>query len=57
MEKFKVDFSQGYASRERKTLSGNTKISRYTIFTDTIGLNVFTETGVIFLTENNSEVV
>ena len=57
MEKFKVEFSQGYASRERKTLSGNTKISRYTIFTDTIGLKVFTETGVIFLTENNSEVV
>ena len=57
MEKFKVDFSQGYASRERKTLSGNTKISRYIIFTDTIGLKVFTETGVIFLTENNSEVV
>lgn len=57
MEKFKVDFSQGYASRKRKTLSGNTKISRYTIFTDTIGLKVFTETGVIFLTENNSEVV
>ena len=51
MEKFKVDFSQGYASRERKTLN------RYTIFTDTIGLKVFTETGVIFLTENNSEVV
>lgn len=57
MEKFKVDFSQGYASRERKTLKGNTKISRYKIFTDTMGLKIFTETGVVFLTEQNSEVV
>lgn len=57
MEKFKVDFAQGYASRERKTIGGRTKIDRFKIFTDTKGLKIFTRTGVVFLTEENAEVV
>lgn len=57
MEKFKVDFAQGYASRERKTIGGRTKIDRFKIFTDTKGLKIFTRTGVVFLTEENAEVI
>lgn len=47
-EKFKVDFSRGVA------ISNNTE---FEIFTDTKGLKVFTNQGVVFLTEKNAEVL
>ena len=55
--KFKVDFALGVARLERTTKGGNKKVSNFTIFTDTMGLKVFTRDGVVFLTEKNSEVL
>lgn len=55
--KFKVDFALGFARLERTTKGGNKKVSNFTIFTDTMGLKVFTREGVVFLTEENSEVL
>lgn len=55
--KFKVDFALGVARQERITKGGNIKVSNFTIFTDTMGLKVFTREGVVFLTEENSEVL
>ena len=57
MEKFKINFALGVATQERTTKGGNKKISNFAIFTDTMGLKVFTRSGVVFLTEENSEVL
>ncbi len=47
-EKFKVDFSKGVA------INNNTE---FEIYTDTKGLKIFTNKGVVFLTEKNAEVM
>lgn len=55
--KFKIDFAFGIARQERITKGGNKKTSNFKIFTDTMGLKIFTRDGVVFLTEENSEVL
>lgn len=53
MEKiYKIDFSNGTAVEKTKS-----RINRYIIFTDIKGLKIFTRQGVVFLTEQNSEVL
>lgn len=46
--KFKIDFSKGVAK------INNTE---FEIFTDIKGLKIFTKSGVVFLTEQNAEVM
>lgn len=46
--KFKIDFAKGVATYNN---------INFDIFTDTIGLKVFTGNGVVFLTEKNAEVL
>lgn len=47
-EKFKIDFSKGVAKLNN---------AEFGIFTDLKGLKIFTDKGVVFLTEKNSEVI
>lgn len=56
-KKFKIDFANGCANYEYMTKGGKNKISRFTIFTDSMGIKIFTKDGVVFLTEQNSEVL
>lgn len=48
LNKIKVDFSKGVAELNNM---------EFEIFTDTRGLKIFTNEGVVFLTEKNAEVV
>lgn len=57
MKKYKIDFANGCAIQHEMLPSGNTKIRRFTIFTDTMGLKILTRNGIEFLTELNSEVI
>lgn len=57
MEKYKIDFANGCAIEKIVTPSGNIKTRRFAIFTDTKGLKILTNKGVVFLTECNSEVL
>lgn len=57
MGKYKIDFANGCANEEYYTKSGNKRFNRFKIFTDTKGLKILTRNGVVFLTEENSEVI
>lgn len=57
MGKYKIDFANGCANEEYYTKSGNKRFNRFKIFTDTKGLKILTKNGVVFLTEENSEVI
>ena len=56
-KKYQIDFSMGCANYHYETLKGNKRVSRFTIFTDSKGLKIFTRNGVEYLTEQNSEVL
>lgn len=57
MEKYKIDFANGCATQSIVTRNGEVKNRRFMIFTDTKGLKILTNKGVVFLTECNSEVL
>ena len=57
MEKYKIDFANGCAIQRFVTQSGEVKNRRFMIFTDTKGLKILTNKGIVFLTECNSEVL
>lgn len=56
-KKYLVDFANGNAIYKYLTKKGNELISRFAIFTDTKGLKIFTREGVVYLTEENCEVL
>ena len=56
-KKYQIDFSLGCANYHYETPRGNKRLSRFTIFTDSKGLKIFTKNGVEYLTEQNSEVL
>lgn len=56
-KKYQADISKGQAIYKYLTKKGNELISRFTIFTDTKGLKIFTREGVVYLTEENCEVI
>lgn len=57
MEKYKIDFANGCAIQRIVTPTGEVKNRRFMMFTDTKGLKILTNKGVVFLTECNSEVL
>lgn len=56
-KKYQIDFDEGNAIYQYTTPKGHKHISRFIIFTDSIGLKIFTRQGVVYLTEKNSEVI
>lgn len=56
-KKYQIDFANGCANFNYITPNGNKKTSRFMIFTDFMGLKIFTPLGVEYLTEENSEVI
>jgi flagellar basal body rod protein FlgG len=57
MGKYKIDFANGCAREQYYTKGGNLRFNNYAIFTDSKGLKILTRNGVVFLTEENSEVL
>ena len=57
MRKYKIDFANGCAIQHDLLPSGNVKTRRFAIFTDTMGLKILTKNGIVFLNEQNSEVI
>lgn len=56
-KKYLIDFANGNVLYKYFSQKGNELISRFAIFRDTKGLKIFTREGVVYLTEQNSEVM
>ena len=56
-KKYLVDFANGNVIYKYITAKGNELISRFIMFTDTKGVKIFTRDGVVYLTEENCEVM
>jgi hypothetical protein len=56
-KKYLVDFANRNVIYRYITAKGNELISRFTMFTDSMGVKIFTREGVVYLTEENCEVM
>lgn len=56
-KKYQIDFGLGCANYYYETQMGNETMNRFQIFVDSKGLKIFTQNGVEYLTEKNSEVL
>ena len=56
-KKYLIDFANGDAIYKYVTEKGHELIKRFIIFTDVKGLKIFTRDGVVYLTEENCEVM
>lgn len=56
-KKYLIDFVNGDAIYKYISKAGKEIIKRFIIFTDIKGLKIFTQEGVVYLTEENCEVI
>lgn len=57
MKKYKVDFASNSAIEEETTPGGNKKIRRFMLFIDWKGVHIINRQGVVYLTQENCEVI
>ena len=57
MKKYKVNFADNSAIEEVTTPCGNKKIRRFMLFIDWKGVHIINRQGVVYLTQENCEVL